>query len=152
MVCLDTDEPEKYHQMESVFLLIGEEPVPFLIEGIKVKNNSQLIVKFQDIGPDDAASYVETVLCLPISALPPLEGNRFYYHEIKGYRMRDEATGFNGICTDVLEYPHQALFQIESEGREILVPIVDAFIQSVDRQTKTIHLTLPEGLLEIFED
>ena len=43
VVCLDTDEPEKYHQMESVFLLIGEEPVPFLVESVKVKNRSQLI-------------------------------------------------------------------------------------------------------------
>ena len=151
VVCLDTDEPEKYHQMESVFLLIGEEPVPFLVESVKVKNRSQLIVKFRDIASEEAGSYVDTVLCLPLSSLPPLEGNKFYYHEIIGFQMTDEKAGPIGVCEEVLEYPHQALFRIVSGEREVLVPIVDAFIRQVDRISRTIHLSLPEGLLEIYE-
>ena len=152
MVCLDTDEPEKYHQMESVFLLIGEEPVPFLVESVKVKNRSQLIVKFRDMDPEEAGSYVDTVLCLPLSSLPPLEGNKFYYHEIIGFQMTDEKAGPIGVCEEVLEYPHQALFRVVSGEREVLVPIVDAFIRQVDRISRTIHLSLPEGLLEIYEE
>lgn len=152
VVCLDTDEPEKYHQMESVFLLIGEEPVPFLVESVKVKNRSQLIVKFRDMDPEEAGSYVDTVLCLPLSSLPPLEGNKFYYHEIIGFQMTDEKAGPIGVCEEVLEYPHQALFRVVSGEREVLVPIVDAFIRQVDRISRTIHLSLPEGLLEIYEE
>ena len=152
MVCLDTDEPEKYHQMESVFLLIGEEPVPFLVESVKMKNRSQLIVKFRDMDPEEAGSYVDTVLCLPLSSLPPLEGNKFYYHEIIGFQMTDEKAGPIGVCEEVLEYPHQALFRVVSGEREVLVPIVDAFIRQVDRISRTIHLSLPEGLLEIYEE
>ena len=152
VVCLDTDEPEKYHQMESVFLLIGEEPVPFLVESVKVKNRSQLIVKFRDMDPEEAGSYVDTVLCLPLSSLPPLEGNKFYYHEIIGFQMTDEKAGPIGVCEEVLEYPHQASFRVVSGEREVLVPIVDAFIRQVDRISRTIHLSLPEGLLEIYEE
>ena len=152
VVCLDTDEPEKYHQMESVFLLIGEEPVPFLVESVKMKNRSQLIVKFRDMDPEEAGSYVDTVLCLPLSSLPPLEGNKFYYHEIIGFQMTDEKAGPIGVCEEVLEYPHQALFRVVSGEREVLVPIVDAFIRQVDRISRTIHLSLPEGLLEIYEE
>ncbi len=149
-VSLDTDEPEKYYQMESVFLQIGEEPVPFIIESIKVKNRHQLLIKFQDIEAQDASSYVDAVLCLPVSLLPPLSGNRFYYHEIKGFSVEDEAEGYVGECVGVLEYPHQALFQIDHEGIEVLVPIVDEFIQQVDREHRKLILSVPEGLLDIY--
>ena len=152
VVSLDTDEPEKYYHMESVFLLMEEEPVPFFIESVKVKSRSQLIVKFQDIGPEEAPDYVDCELCLPLSSLPPLEGNRFYYHEIIGFRMVERQAGLIGTCEEVLEYPHQALFRIMDGSREVLVPVVDAFIQRVDRTEKTILLDLPEGFLEIYDE
>ncbi|MBO7465645.1 MAG: hypothetical protein J6T56_07350, partial [Bacteroidales bacterium] len=37
-VYLDTDEPEKYYSMESVFLAQQEELVPFLVTSLKVRN------------------------------------------------------------------------------------------------------------------
>ena len=152
VVSLDTDEPEKYYQMESVFLTHGEEPVPFLIASVKVKGRTQLIVKFEGIDSEEAADYVDAELCLPLSTLPKLEGNRFYYHEIIGFRMEDARAGLIGVCEEVLEYPHQALFRILSGEQEVLVPIVDAFIRNVDRENRVIYLELPEGLLEIYTE
>lgn len=149
-VFLDTDEPEKYYQMESVFLTQGEELIPFFIESVKVKGRTQLAVKFRDIEAEDAASYVDEELYLPISFLPPLTGNRFYYHEIRNFSVEEETYGYLGGCVDVVEYPHQALFQIDANGKEVLVPIVDDFIRKVDRDRKMITLSLPEGLLDIY--
>lgn len=149
-VYLDTDEPEKYHQLESVFLTQGEELIPFFIESLKVKGRSQLVVKFRDIEAADAASYVDEELYLPLSMLPPLTGNRFYYHEIRNFSVEVDTYGYLGSCVDVIEYPHQALFQIDAGGKEVLVPIVDDFIREVDREHRKIVLSLPEGLLDIY--
>ncbi|MBO4282920.1 MAG: 16S rRNA processing protein RimM [Bacteroidales bacterium] len=149
-VSLDTDEPEKYYRMESVFLQLGEERIPFRISSIKIKSKYQLVVKFEGVEAGDAPSYVDAELYLPLSMLPPLEGNRFYYHEIKGFTMVDEEAGEIGPCTGVLEYPQQALFQIDYGGTEVLVPIVDAFIRKVDRKNRRIFLSLPQGLLDIY--
>lgn len=149
-VYLDTDEPEKYYQLESVFLTQGEELIPFFTESVKVKGRSQLVVKFRDIEAAEAASYVDEELYLPVSMLLPLTGNRFYYHEIKGFSVEEETYGKLGVCVDVIEYPHQALFQIDAAGKEVLVPIVDDFIRMVDREQRKLTLSLPEGLLEIY--
>lgn len=149
-VYLDTDEPEKYYQLESVFLTQGEELIPFFIDSVKVKGRSHLVVKFKDVEAEDAASYVDEELYLPISFLPNLTGNCFYYHEIKGFSIEEEAYGYLGICVNVIEYPHQSLFQIDVEGKEVLVPIVDEFIKCVDREHRLIFLSLPEGLLDIY--
>ena len=47
--------------------------------------------------------------------------------------------------------PFQPLFKIiNAEQKEILVPAIDDFIESIDREKKEIHLILPEGLLEVY--
>ena len=62
----------------------------------------------------------------------------------------DESGRLVGVCTDVLEYPHQALFQIDHEGTEVLLPVVDDVIRQVDRMAHRIVVSLPEGLLDIY--
>lgn len=150
LVYLDTDEPHKYKTMESVFFNLNEEPVPFFIQSIKFKSDHQFIIQFEDIDEHNASQYVDTLLYLPLEMLPPLSGNKFYYHEIKGFRIIDIVHGDLGVCVDVLEYPHQAIFQINHPKGEILVPIAEDVIKNVDRINKTIHIQAPEGLVEVY--
>ena len=149
-VYLDTDEPEKYHKLESVFFDIDGEPIPFFVEEIKVKTKNQLIVLFQDIDDKSSSHYVDTDLYLPLSSLPILEGNKFYYHEIKGFSVIDSVHGQLGICEDVLDTSPQAVMQIANPKGEILVPIVNHFIKNVNRETRTIEIETPPGLVEFY--
>ena len=149
-VYLDTDEPEKYHKLESVFFDIDGEPIPFFVEEIKVKAKNQLVVLFHDIDDKSSASYVDTDLYLPLSVLPILEGNKFYYHEIKGFSVIDSVHGQLGICEDVLDTSPQAVMQIAHPKGEILIPIVDHFIKNVNRETRTIVIETPPGLVEFY--
>ena len=150
VVYLDTDEPEKYHKMESVFLDIDGEPIPFFIENVKIKTRNQLIVRFQDIDDKSSSRYVNTDLYLPRSLLPILEGNKFYYHEIKGFTIIDATHGEIGVCEKVLDNSPQAVMQIVNPEGEILLPIVDVFIKQVNRDTRTIEVEIPEGLMEFY--
>ena len=150
MVYLDTDEPEKYHNMESVFLDIKGEPIPFFIQEIKVKDKNHIIVFFQDIDDSNSSQYIDAELYLPMSMLPELTGNKFYYHEIKGFAIVDKNRGNIGICEDVLDYGRQAVMQVRNVKGEILIPIVDDFIKCVDRKNKTIEIEVPEGLIDLY--
>ena len=150
VVYLDTDEPTKYHALESVFFDMDGEPIPFFVQEIKIKHNNQLIVLFQDIDDASSAYYVDTELYLPLSMLPKLSGNKFYYHEIKGFSVVDKNKGNLGVCNDVLDYTHQAIMQIISEKGEILIPIVDSYIQNVDRENRIIEITAPPELIELY--
>jgi len=150
VVYLDTDEPEKYHTLESVFFDLDGEPIPFFVKEIKIKNNNQLIILFQNIDNDSSLQYVNTDLYLPLSALPKLSGNKFYYHEIKGFTIIDENKGNIGICTDVLDYTRQSIMQISNDKGEILIPIVDNFIKNVDREKRSIEITTPPELIDLY--
>ncbi len=147
---IDADDPTAYEAMEMVFLNIHGSLVPYFIEERSLKNN-KLIVKFQDISTaDEAAGLVKTELYLPLSALPRLSGNKFYYHEVKGFMVTDEAFGTVGVIEDILDYPAQAVMQVFHEGKEVLIPINDAVILKLDRKEKSILIKAPDGLLDLY--
>ena len=149
-VYLDTDEPEKYYQLESVFLFQEEELVPFFITSVKVRTRQHVILQFQGVDAGAAPDLVGAEMYLPLDMLPPLSGNRFYYHEVKGFEIVDDGNVPIGTCMEVLEYPHQALFRVDHDGTEVLLPVVDEFIREVDREGRRIAVSLPDGLLDIY--
>ena len=86
-VFLDTDEPEKYSNLRAVFLLEGDEYIPYMIESIELRGGNTAVVKFADVDGEEAKSLVKMEMYLPITELPPLTGNKFYYHEVIGFQV-----------------------------------------------------------------
>ena len=79
-----------------------------------------------------------------------MEGNKFYYHEIEGYKVIDRDYGEIGIMKEVVNEKVQPLFAIENGIKEVLIPIIDSVIDELDRENKTLYLTCPEGLIEVY--
>jgi 16S rRNA processing protein RimM len=150
IIYLDTDEPEKYKDLESVFVKQEDEILPYLIEEFIYKGANQAIVKFADTDGETVKNLVKSELYLPLSFLPPLTGNRFYFHEVTGFDVIDKEKGNIGKCVDFIEINHQSIMQIDYNGKEILIPAVDDIFDTVDRETKTITITAPEGLIDIY--
>ena len=92
-VYLDTDQPERYSQLDSVFLNIDDEMLPYMIEEIQLRGSNQAVVKFVDVDGEEIKSLMKVEMYLPMSALPPLTGNKFYFHEVIGFSVIDEIKG-----------------------------------------------------------
>jgi 16S rRNA processing protein RimM len=151
VVHLDVDDPEEYRELESVFLDLQGERIPFFITSVELKAKGKALFHFQDFNTADEATVMQGLkMYLPAAALPKLRGNRFYYHEIVGFVVTDEARGEIGILEEVLDLPHQSLFSIRFQGKEILLPVVDEVIVKVDRRHKRLLVRAPEGLLDIY--
>jgi 16S rRNA processing protein RimM len=151
LVKLDTDDPELFLEMESVFIEIGKNLVPFFIESSQLHKSLLLRVKFEDVDDEPMAdSLMKRELYLPLEALPELEGTQFYYHEIVGFEMIDTEYGSVGTITGVNDSSAQALFEVDHDGEEVLIPISDEFIISLDREQKIITVTAPEGLIDLY--
>lgn len=57
---LDTDEPALYENMESVFLALGRNLVPFFIEQSSLHKSDLLRIKFEEVDTEaDAEAYNE---------------------------------------------------------------------------------------------
>jgi 16S rRNA processing protein RimM len=147
---LDTDNPENYSELESVFVEIDQKLVPFFIESLSIRGEKAL-VKFEGVEDAEGAEELKgSKLFLPLENLPPLEGKTFYFHEVIGFRITDRSFGLIGTVTDIYDVSAQQLFAIDHKGKEVLVPVNDEIIEQVDRSEKIIHVDLPEGLIDIF--
>jgi len=148
---LEVDEPENYQRLESVYVDLDHEWIPFFIESVDILGHKKILLKLTDVNSADyAEAFTGRELFLPLSTLPPLNGNRFYYHEIKGFHVIDANYGEVGILEDVLELPHHSLFQIRYLNKEILIPVADEIIRKVDRINKILYIQAPEGLIEVY--
>ncbi|MFN7774927.1 ribosome maturation factor RimM [Flavobacterium sp.] len=151
LLYLDTDQPELYENMESVFVDLGKNLVPFFIETAQLHKGDFLRVKFEDVDTEaEADEILGSEVYLPLSALPPLEGTQFYFHEILGIAVEDQRLGPIGEIVGVNDTTAQPLFEIEWNTRQILVPMIDDFIIEVNRAQKKIILNTPEGLVDLY--
>ncbi|MEM9143655.1 MAG: ribosome maturation factor RimM [Bacteroidota bacterium] len=151
LVKLDTDEPEIYENMESVFVAMRGNLVPFFIDRCRLHKSALLRIDFQEVKDEEAADRIlGSELYLPLTLLPKLEGNKFYYHEIIGFAVHDSVHGEIGTVTGVNDRTSQALLEVAKEDRQLLIPITDEILTQVDREIKTLFVTTPEGLVDLY--
>lgn len=148
---LDTDEPDLYDNLDAIFIDLRGNLVPFFIESSQLHKSDLLRLKFEDVDTEaDADALMKTELYLPLDLLPKLDGDKFYFHEVIGFKIKDKNFGDVGILKGINDSTAQALFEIDKNGTEILIPMNDEFIVKVDRKNKTIHVDTPEGLIELY--
>jgi 16S rRNA processing protein RimM len=148
---LDTDEPQLYENMESVFVDLNNNLVPFFIEQSALHKNDFLRIKFEDVKTEDEADeLIGAPIYLPLKMLPKLEGNKFYFHEVIGFDIEDKRLGIVGKIVSINDTAAQPLFEVLKDGIEILIPMIDQFLVQVDRKNKKVVMDLPEGLIEMY--
>jgi 16S rRNA processing protein RimM len=148
---LDTDQPDLYDNLEAVFINLRGNLVPFFIESSQLHKSDLLRLNFEDVNSEaDADALIKSELYLPLDLLPKLEGDKFYFHEVIGFTIKDKNFGDVGILRGINDSTAQALFEIDRDGIEILIPMNDEFIDKVDRKNKTIVVNTPEGLIDLY--
>ena len=151
LIYLDTDEPELYENMESVFVEFNKNLVPFFIENSSLHKNDFLRVQFEDVDSEEEAdSILNCEVYLPLSMLPKLSGNKFYFHEVIGFEIEDKRLGIFGKIVSINDSSAQPLFEVINGNVEILVPMIDQFLVKIDRESKKVIMDLPEGLVEMY--
>lgn len=150
MIYLDVDDPQRYKKMKSAFIEKDEELNSFSISTVTIRDN---IAKVHIKGVDDMTKAEEFVKCevyLPLSKLPKLDENKFYFHEILNFKVIDKTKGEIGIFEKIVDMPQQTIAQIKYGDKEILVPMIPEFIERVDRDEKILYLDLPDGLVDLY--
>ncbi|MBQ6190052.1 MAG: 16S rRNA processing protein RimM [Bacteroidaceae bacterium] len=121
--------------------------VPFFLEEYRFRGEHSALLKFQNIDSiEDAQEISGAEVYFPYS-LTPEDGDADYtWSYFEGFHVHDEKTGDLGSIVRVDESTENVLFELESGH---LLPAVEAFITDIDHEGRTIHMNLPEGLLEI---
>jgi len=152
LVKIETDEPEIYENMESVFIAMkGGNLVPFFIDRCRLHKSLLLRIDFEEVKDEAAADRIMNhQLFLPLTLLPKLEGDKFYFHEITGFTVEDAIHGNIGTITGVNDTTSQAIFEVEKDGKQLLIPITDEIFIGLDREKKIVKVSTPDGLVELY--
>lgn len=153
LIKLDTDDPELYQNLESVFVSLGNNLVPFFIDRCRLHKSDLLRIDFEEVKTEsDADRIMGCEIYLPLAMLPKLTGDKFYFHEIIGFTLIDAVHGDIGKVQSVNDSTAQALFEVLKDDKQLLIPINDEIITAVNRENKTISVTTPEGLVSLYLD
>jgi 16S rRNA processing protein RimM len=135
--------------MESVFIESDGRPVPFLIEYSEQPDNHTLRLKFS--GYDSDIKVKEFVGCrIYLTEDSSAEESVLITPDLINYEVHS-ATGISlGIISEIIENPGQLLLSIISgSGKNILLPLHEDLIESIDHEKKIIMMIIPEGIADI---
>jgi len=151
LIKLESDDPSQYLKMESVFVEYNNNLVPFFIDKCKLHKSEMLRVKFEDVDTEqEADDLMRADLYLPLDLLPEMGEDQFYFHEIIGFKVIDLNRGEIGMISAINDTTSQALFEIDFNGKQILIPMNDEFIHKLDKEEKQLIVNTPEGLIDLY--
>lgn len=147
---LDTDQPELYTKLDSIFVEINGLLVPFFIAKTAWSKSDSLNIAFKNSTEALVDQSLGKNVYLPLSTLPKLTGKQFYYHEIIGYSIIDENDNDCGVIRSVNDQTAQTYFVTNLDGKEVVIPMIKDWIIEVNREERFIKMQLPEGLIDVF--
>ena len=120
------------------------------VQNVRVQKN-KVILKLSGIDDRNAAEAAKgTELFITEADLPELPEGQFYIRDLIGMEVEEQGGSFHGVVTDVLQNTAQDIFEVKrDDGKTVLIPKVDAFVQKIDGKERLITVTLIEGLTDL---
>ena len=151
---LDVDDLADYDELERVYVALATAPAvltAYLVERFSPQGEARVLLKLRGIERiEEAEALRGAKLWLPLSELPDLDDNQFYFHDVIGFQVIDENQGELGTVENFYELPQQDVLAMRYQGQEVLIPVVDELVTHADMEAKQLFVNLPEGLLDIY--
>lgn len=126
--------------------------VPLWCDSFERRGQTGAVAAFADL---DTERRAEELLGLEFRIEEPADADddEFYLEDLIGFTAEVEEAGSgekrSGTLSDYYDSDANPLFELEIDGRSVLVPAVEEFIAHIDFEEQRIHLVLPEGLLHL---
>lgn len=141
-----TDSPEVFEELEFVVAKMRGEETRLDIKNIKYQKNNIIVAFSQLTSIEEAEKLKNAVLLVPREELGELPEGVYYIADLIGCEVLDN-NGKIGDLVDVFSTGSNDVYDIKREGKKnLLVPIIDGVLQSVDIDSKKIVIEIPKGL------
>jgi 16S rRNA processing protein RimM len=145
---LERNFSDNIPEMESVFIETDGRPVPFFIEYTEQPDNLTLRMKFSGY---DSDKKMKEFVGSGIYLTEPSEASSVEISpDLISYEVFSDSGISLGIISEIIENPGQLLLNIISgSGKNILLPLHEDLIISIDPLEKIIRMIIPEGIADI---
>ena len=159
--------PDDFDPAETpLFVAIDGLDVPLWCERFERRGAAGAVASFADLDtPRRARELLGREFRI---ALAQEDGDEFYLEDLIGFAVETETFGAgdaaaddaaaspdgahvcrHGVVSDYYDSELNPLFELEIDGRRVLVPAVEEFIAHIDFEARTIRMVLPAGLTEL---
>ena len=122
--------------------------VPFFIEEYRFKNDSTLLITFEDIDTaEKAALYAGVEVYFPHSLVDDVAPEEMSLSYFVGFEAFDTAKRRLGKVSAIDDSTANVLFVIDTDGDELLIPAHDDLIADIDMKGRRLTFSLPEGMV-----
>jgi len=136
--------PEKFLALARVFIKDAAGPQPVAVTRVTLRGEKLMLA----FAPSPLPRH-EAELLLPESEIAPdPDDPQPYVHELVGAALRDPEGRTLGSITAYAEYPASPMLIVRTPHGERMVPYVEAYRPRFVRETKSLHMDLPPGLID----
>lgn len=132
--------------LKALFIESPTGKAPYFISEIKSTNNG-LIIGLEEIKAVEKAKALIGKAVFIDSNLIEEEEEEFNWI---GFELIDKHHGSLGNITGTSDNGQQVLLSIEHKGKEVLLPLVEDFIEKIDEEGKKLYFNAPEGLIDLY--
>ena len=87
-------------------------------------------------------------LTVPVSELPVLDGDTFFYFDIIDMPVRTTSGDDLGRIEEILSTGGNDVYIIRGPGKEVLIPAAREYIANVDVERRIMTVSLPDGYID----
>ncbi len=147
----DTDDVTRFRKLKKVLLLSGGVRREAEVKGVKFSNKF-VILKLEGIDDRDTADRMRGIeLQVERKDAIKLPEGRYFIGDLIGCRVLEDNGEELGILTDVIPGAGSDIYDVDcGNGKNILIPVLEDVLLSVDIEAEIITVKLPKGLREIY--
>lgn len=141
-----TDFPERFTAGEILYLSSGSDPLQL----IKCRPHREgLLMTFEGYTtPEEISQFRNQILYVKADDRPPLADGEYYQHQLINLHVSTDTGVSIGTVSEILETGASDVLVIRPEiGPDVLIPIVDSFIQRIDLTKREITVHIIPGML-----
>ncbi len=158
MLSLYAAFPDDFTTDMPLFVTVDGLEVPLYCERFERRGIAGAVATFADLDTEPRAQELLGLEFRIAAAETDSDDDAFYLEDLVGFavsgiemRIEGEPQPFAGKVTDYYDSETNPLFELEIDGRRMLVPAADEFFAHIDFEGRSLRLVLPEGLLNMEE-
>lgn len=136
----------KDEELKVVYLAIGGSNAPYFIQETK-ESGHDLIVRLEEV---DSLEKAKTLLNKKVMVEETIILENESDTAFLGFELIDKHYGSLGPVVFVSDNGSQTLLHLSFKSKEVILPLVDDFIERIEEIEKKIFYNAPEGLIDVY--
>ena len=137
--------------IDTIFIEEDNILIPYKLKNIKHQKKNNLTLVIDEINTELKAQQLFSKKCfLPKRFLPERKGIDFYDFQVIDYVVIDKNKKKIGSIVEIIDKPFQSLMVVNTNLKEILIPIHQDIVLNVSHEKKEIQVELPNNFFDLF--